>query len=124
MSTRLNGEQAMEATMARSGPSQPSSDPSSGGKKHERVIAVALEHDDEHDAPRITATGKGKVAEQILEIAFANGVNVREDADLAEVLLALEVDSIIPVEVLATIADILAYVYRANGEGSPESSAP
>ena len=47
-------------------------------------------------------------------------MKVREDADLAEILSVLEVDSIIPVEVLATVAEILAYVYRANGAELPE----
>ncbi|PWC77745.1 flagellar protein FhlB [Azospirillum sp. TSH64] len=70
--------------------------------------------------PRIVATGKGTVAEQILEVAFANGVKVREDADLVEILSATEVDSDIPVEAIAAVAEILAYVYRANGTLPPE----
>lgn len=64
--------------------------------------------------PRIIATGRGSVAEQILAIAQANGVKIREDADLAQILSVLEVESIVPVEVLATISEILAYVYRTN----------
>ena len=89
--------------------------------KKARQIAVALQYEPEHQsAPRVVATGKGAVAEQILAIAFANGVKVREDADLAEILSVLELDSIIPVEVLATVAEILAYVYRANGADLPE----
>ena len=86
-----------------------------------RQIAIALQFEPGRDfGPRVVATGKGAVAEQILAIAFANGVKVREDADLAEILSVLEVDSIIPVEVLATVAEILAYVYRANGAEMPE----
>ena len=89
--------------------------------KKARQIAVALQYEPEREAaPRVVATGKGAIAEQILAIAFANGVKVREDADLAEILSVLEVDSIIPVEVLATVAEILAYVYRANGAELPE----
>ena len=46
-------------------------------------VAVALTEDAETEGlPRIVASGKGAVARQILEIAFANGVKVREDADL------------------------------------------
>lgn len=85
--------------------------------KGARKVAVALEHDRARDrAPRITASGAGAVAEQILEIAFAQGVQVREDADLTEVLGALDVDSIVPTEVLAAVAEILSYVYRVNRE--------
>ena len=91
-----------------------------GAAKKASQIAIALQYEPGRDAaPRVIATGKGAVAEQIIAIAFANGVKVREDADLAEILSVLEVDSIIPLEVLATIAEILAYVYRANGAVIP-----
>jgi flagellar biosynthesis protein len=79
--------------------------------------AVALTRDgDAGDPPRIVASGRGDFAEQILQIAFENGVKVREDADLVEILSALDVDSMIPVEVLSAVAEILSYVYRANRE--------
>ncbi len=79
-------------------------------------LAVALRRDPSADNyPRVTATGRGAVAEQILAIAFAHDVKVRTDADLVEVLGALDLDSPIPPVVLATVTEILTYVYRANG---------
>ena len=39
-------------------------------------------------APSVVAGGRGRLAEQILQIAFANGIKVREDADLAQLLTA------------------------------------
>ena len=60
------------------------------------------------------ARGSGTFAEQILEIAWSNNIKVREDADLAEVLTAIDVDSEIPIEAFAAVAEILSYVYRAN----------
>lgn len=81
--------------------------------------AVALGYDKEEDpAPKIVASGKGAVAEQILALAFANGVKVREDADLIEVLSKIEVDSFIPLEAFAAVAEILSYVYRVNGNNT------
>lgn len=81
--------------------------------------AVALGYDSEEDpAPKIVASGKGAVAEQILALAFANGVKVREDADLIEVLSKIEIDSFIPLEAFAAVAEILSYVYRANGNNT------
>lgn len=65
-------------------------------------------------SPRVVATGRGPVAEQILAIAFEKGVPVREDADLAQILAAVELDSEIPIDALAAVAEILSYVYRAN----------
>ena len=80
------------------------------------AIAVALRYEpDSEYAPKVVAGGRGSVAEQILEIAFANGVKVREDQDLAEVLSSIDIDSEIPVEAFAAVAEILIYVYRANG---------
>ena len=72
--------------------------------------------------PRVVASGTGGVAEQILQIAWANGIKVREDADLVEVLAAIDVDSEIPIEAFAAVAEILAYVYAANGEAPPPGS--
>ena len=56
------------------------------------------------------------MAEQILELAFAHDIKVREDAELVEILSLLDVDSPIPLEAFAAVAEILSYVYRANAE--------
>jgi flagellar biosynthesis protein len=87
--------------------------------KAKQKLAIALNHDDRGAVPRVTATGRGKLAEKMLALAFAHGVKVREDKDLAEVLGALEVDWEIPVEVFAAVAEILSYVYRANAASPP-----
>lgn len=83
-------------------------------------VAVALHYDpDQADAPRVVASGKGLLAEQIVQLAFASGVKVRTDADLAQVLAAVEVDTVIPLEAFAAIAEILAFVYQANNQAVP-----
>lgn len=85
-----------------------------------RMTAVALkDRSDLGKVPEITAAGRGEVAKQILEIAFQNGVKVREDANLAEILAQFELDSPIPTEALMAVGEILAYVYQANGEPNP-----
>jgi flagellar biosynthesis protein len=73
-------------------------------------------------APRVVATGRGAVAEQILAIAFEKGVPVREDSDLAQILAAVELDAEIPIDALAAVAEILSYVYRANRTWTGEQS--
>ena len=85
------------------------------------ALAVALRDEAAGGNPRVTASGRGALAEQILEIAFARGVKVREDAELAEILAAIEVDSEVPIEALAAVAEILSYVYRANAAPAPEA---
>jgi flagellar biosynthesis protein len=89
-----------------------------------KTVAVALEEQPGGAAPTITATGRGFVAEQILAVAFANGVKVREDADLVQILSAIDVDSEIPTEAFAAVSEILAYVYRANGQVPPPAFTP
>ena len=80
-----------------------------------RQVAVALRHDGTSgNLPKIVASGRGKLAEQILEYAFQNGIRVREDAELAEILAQLDIDSDIPSEAVIAVAEILARVYAAN----------
>lgn len=93
--------------------------PPPGRSKPRRPTAVALKYEDGKGLPQVVATGRGFVAEQILELAFANGVKVREDADLVEILAAVDVDSEIPLEAIVAVAEILAHVYRANGTVPP-----
>jgi flagellar biosynthesis protein len=116
--------------------SMPSLDPlhpknlkSGAQKKEKRKVAVAIKgksvpNNDPSQAsrklaPSITASGYGYIAEQIMELAFENDVRVREDADLAELLTHLDQDSPIPVEAVEAIAEILSYVYQANGAPNP-----
>ena len=83
-----------------------------------RAVAVAIqgESKDGVDSPaKIIASGRGKLAEQILALAFGKGVKVREDADLAELLAKLDLDTPIPTEAIVAVAEILAKVYEANG---------
>ena len=86
-----------------------------------RTVAVALKGDigDARDGqtdslPKVIASGYGKLAEQILEAAFEKGVKVRADADLAELLATLDLDTPIPSEAIVPVAEILSKVYEAN----------
>ncbi|MBL4666909.1 MAG: EscU/YscU/HrcU family type III secretion system export apparatus switch protein [Sneathiella sp.] len=87
--------------------------------KEKTPIAVALSHDKgTPEAPVVTASGRGEVAEQILKIAFDNGIKVREDSDLAQILSQVDVESPIPLEAFAAVSEILSYLYRAQNEDS------
>ena len=89
-------------------------------KKPKRQTAVALtDGSDNGDIPVVTAAGRGKIAEQILQLAYENDIKVREDADLAEMLAKIELDSPIPSEAFMAVAEVLSYIYRANGEPNP-----
>ena len=79
-------------------------------------IAVALRYEAGSEfSPKVVAGGRGSVAEQILEVAFANDIKVRKDQDLVELLSSIDIDSEIPLEAFAAVAEILIYMYRLNG---------
>ncbi|MBV8169836.1 MAG: EscU/YscU/HrcU family type III secretion system export apparatus switch protein [Alphaproteobacteria bacterium] len=89
-------------------------------------IAVALKHDP-GSLPTVVASGRGSLAEKILEIAFQTGIKVREDADLAQMLAAVERDCPIPIACFEAVAEILNYLYRANqaaGTGQAGTGQP
>jgi flagellar biosynthesis protein len=85
--------------------------------------ATALRYDG-GDAPRVVATGKGLVAEKILEAARAAGVALREDPVLLEALATLELEQEIPPELYRAVAEALAWAYRLSGRRPPAAAAP
>lgn len=89
-------------------------------KNQKPSVAVAISDAiKEDEIPSITAAGRGKIAEQIIQLAFENGIKVREDSALADILSTIELDSPIPSEAFMAVAEILSYVYQANGETDP-----
>lgn len=99
--------------------------PSNIKKKPKSQTAVAITGGvDGDEVPRITAAGRGKLAEQILQLAFAQGIKVREDQALAEMLARIELDSPIPSEAFLAVAEVLSYVYKANNEPNPFDALP
>lgn len=89
-------------------------------KKVKKQTAVALKDGTlEGKIPEVTAAGRGKIAEKILQLAFENNIKVRKDSALAEMLAKIEIDSPIPSEAFMAVAEILSYVYRANGQPNP-----
>jgi len=78
--------------------------------------AVALKYDDKKNkAPRVIATGRGEIAEKIIEVAKAHNVPLYEDKNLVQLLEALELETEIPPELYRAVAEVLAFIYRLNG---------
>ncbi|BDI31862.1 hypothetical protein CCAX7_39130 [Capsulimonas corticalis] len=79
--------------------------------------AVALRYDGEGSvAPKVVASGRRIVAEEIVRVAKENNVHVRQDPALAGALSSLEVGSSIPPELFRVVAEIISFVYRQNGK--------
>lgn len=74
--------------------------------------AVALQYGANDGAPVVVASGMGRLAEKIVDIAVANKVPVYEDDSLATILTQLRLGQEIPEELYRAIVEI--YVYFLN----------
>ncbi len=79
-------------------------------EKKELKTAVALAYEPGDRAPKILATGKGEVAERIIEKAKENDVPFYQDNKLAETLSKLQIGDAIPPELYDVVAEILVFV--------------
>jgi flagellar biosynthetic protein FlhB len=78
-------------------------------------FSIALKYDPKAGAPQVVAKGADLLALRIREIAEENGVPRVENRPLARQLYAtVEVGQFIPAELFGAVAEVLAYVYRAN----------
>lgn len=83
--------------------------------KDKQLLAAALKYDASKDAaPKVTARGRGLVAEKIIELARKHDVPIKSDPALVQILSKLELDEQIPVEIYKAVAEILAFVYTVN----------
>ena len=80
-------------------------------KKDNKVKqAIALEFDPDDEAPRVIASGKGELAERIIEKAKEAAVPVHRDDKLADTLARLDIGDMIPPELYEVVAEILVFV--------------
>ena len=68
--------------------------------------AIALEYDPSDEAPRVVASGKGILADKIIEKARESSVPIHRDDKLADTLSRLD----IPPELYEVVAEILVFV--------------
>jgi flagellar biosynthesis protein len=84
-------------------------------KRKRQDTALALKYQPKSDnAPRVTAKGKGKVAEKIIEIAKKNNIYIHNDPDLIEILSQLDINDEISPDLYIVAAELLAFVYSLN----------
>lgn len=79
-------------------------------KMEEKKTAVALEYNAGEKAPKVIATGKGYLAEKIIDVAKEADVPVHKDPKLARSLSVLDIGEYIPPELYAIVAEVLVYV--------------
>ena len=70
------------------------------------------------EPPEIIATGRGLIAEEIVALAREHGVPLHQDAGLVEALSKLDIGTVIPRELYAVVAEVLAFVYSLDAEAT------
>ena len=82
---------------------------------HKNAKAVALGFDEKKDhAPKVLASGRGQIADKIMQIAKENNIPMHQDTDLVEILSLLDIEEYIPLEVYSVVAEIFIHVYEHN----------
>lgn len=76
--------------------------------------AVALSYDIGDEAPRVIASGKGYLAEKIIDRARESDVPLHQDSKLAATLSKLEIGECIPPQLYDVVAEILVFVDRVD----------
>lgn len=81
-------------------------------KKKTEILkqAIALEYDPEDAAPKVVASGRGALAEKILERAKEEKIPIHQDAKLADTLARLDIGEMIPPELYEVVAEVLVFV--------------
>lgn len=72
--------------------------------------AAALSYEQGEEAPKITALGKGEVAERIIKTAKENNVPVFENSGLVDTLMQLDIGEQIPPELYSIVAEVLVFI--------------
>ncbi len=88
---------------------------------HNRTRAVALRYKQGEDAaPLVVAKGQGAIADKIIAIAEQHDIPLYQDPDLVEILTTIDLGHHIPTDLYQAVAEVLAFVYRMNGQYSQQ----
>jgi flagellar biosynthesis protein len=82
--------------------------------------AVALAYSAGGSAPKVVATGKGMVADRIIEMAKQHGVFVHASPELVALLMNVDLDDRIPPNLYRVVAELLAWLYGIEAALPPQ----
>ncbi len=83
-------------------------------------IAIALNYD-ETSAPKVTAKGRGLVAEEILNLAAEHDIPIKEEPELVELLATVELGDQIPEALYIAVAEVIAFAYTLKSKSLSEN---
>ncbi len=108
--TQEEKRKARQAAMTGQARQKPRPEAMTGQAQKKPKQAIALEYDPDEEAPRVIASGRGELAERIIEKAREAAVPVHRDDKLADTLSRLEIGDMIPPELYEVVAEILIFV--------------
>ncbi len=108
--TQEEKRKARQAAMTGQARQKPRPEAMTGQMQKKPKQAIALEYDPDEEAPRVIASGRGELAERIIEKAREAAVPVHRDDKLADTLSRLEIGDMIPPELYEVVAEILIFV--------------
>lgn len=92
-------------------------------KKIKKAVALGY-NKEKQNAPKILANAKGENASKIISLAKENGIPIKEDKDLVEVLSKLDLGDEIPPNMYKAVAEIFAFLYKVANEGTTKENQP
>jgi flagellar biosynthesis protein len=79
--------------------------------------AVALAYDkSKNSAPTVTAKGKGKTAQKIIELAEEYDIPIKKDEDLVALLSKIELDKEVPDAMYKAVAEVFSFIYKMTNK--------
>ena len=79
--------------------------------------AASLKYDqNKSNAPKVTAKGKGAIAQNIIDVAKEHNIPIKKDEDLLQMLSQIEINEEIPAELYKAVAEIFSFIYGISNE--------
>ncbi|MGC4377969.1 EscU/YscU/HrcU family type III secretion system export apparatus switch protein [Fictibacillus sp. Mic-4] len=86
-------------------------------KKMNGPSAAVIQYDESSGrAPKVTAQGRGKLAEEIIKLAQKHNIPIQKDESLIGNLLEIDLGESIPPQLYAVIAEILLMIEQLEKE--------
>lgn len=82
--------------------------------------AVALAYARGGGAPRVSAKGRGLIAEEIIRRAREAGIYVHESRELVGLLMQVDLDRHIPPQLYVVVAELFAWLHKVEQDRRKE----
>jgi len=82
-------------------------------------VAVSLEYEGS-GAPKVTAKGRGYIAEEIIEQARLHDIPIQKNHELVGLLSEVELNQEIPEQLYEAVAQVLIFAYEVSGKELPK----